>query len=159
VRITFDAPTNSLLVVSSFKDFQALRKVIERLDAPRKQVFIEALILEVSLDKTRETGVAYHGGGGVHVPATTRTRASSSGGFEASKTLNPTSLVSNLGGLTGALVRAHHPRPAGADLRHRRAAALVRRVPAALADQQRRQRAVQPQPAHHQQPGGRDLRR
>ncbi|HXU81975.1 MAG TPA: type II secretion system secretin GspD [Polyangia bacterium] len=102
VRITFDAPTNSLLVVSSFKDFQALRKVIERLDAPRKQVFIEALILEVSLDKTRETGVAYHGGGGVPFP-NDENKSLLIGGFEASKTLNPTSLISNLGGLTGAL--------------------------------------------------------
>jgi general secretion pathway protein D len=101
VRITFDAPTNSLLVVSSLKDFQALRKVIERLDAPRKQVFIEALILEVSLDKTRETGVAYHGGGGLNFPGNDTSLLL--GGFEASKTLNPASLVSNLGGLTGAL--------------------------------------------------------
>jgi general secretion pathway protein D len=101
VRITFDAPTNSLLVVSSFKDFQALRKVIERLDAPRKQVFIEALILEVSLDKTRETGVAYHGGYGLPFPGNEKSLIV--GGFEASKTLNPTSLISNLGGLSSAL--------------------------------------------------------
>jgi general secretion pathway protein D len=76
VRITFDAPTNSLLVVSSYKDFQSLRKVIEKLDAPRKQVFIEALILEVLLDKTREIGVAYHGGAPLNFPGASRASSS-----------------------------------------------------------------------------------
>jgi general secretion pathway protein D len=101
VRITFDAPTNALLVVSSFKDFQALRKVISKLDAPRKQVFIEALILEVLLDKSRDVGVAYHGGKPLDFPGGEQSLLL--GGFEASKTLSPTSLISNLGGLTGAL--------------------------------------------------------
>jgi general secretion pathway protein D len=101
VRITFDAPTNALLVVSSFKDFQALRKVISKLDAPRKQVFIEALILEVLLDKSRDVGVAYHGGKPLDFPGNEQSLFV--GGFEASKTLSPTSLISNLGGLTGAL--------------------------------------------------------
>jgi general secretion pathway protein D len=101
VRITFDAPTNSLLVVSSFKDFQALRKVITKLDAPRKQVFIEALIMEVLLDKSRDVGVAYHGGKPLNFPGGDQSLLI--GGFEASKTLSPTSLISNLGGLTGAL--------------------------------------------------------
>ena len=62
VRITFDGPTNSLLIMSSFKDFQALRRVIEKLDAPRKQIFIEAYILEVTTDKNRTVGVSYHAG-------------------------------------------------------------------------------------------------
>ena len=61
VRINFDRPTNSLIVVSSLKDFQSLRRVIERLDSPRKQVFVEALILEVTLDKQRDLGASFHG--------------------------------------------------------------------------------------------------
>lgn len=101
VRITFDPPTNSLLVVSSFKDFQSLRRVIERLDSPRKQVFIEALILEVSVSKNRQTGVAYHGGAPLDFPGSDKSLLI--GGFDASKTLNPAGLISNLGGLTGAL--------------------------------------------------------
>ena len=101
VRITFDPPTNSLLVVSSLKDFQSLRKVIEKLDAPRKQVFIEALILEVLLDKSRDIGVAYHGGKSVDLPG--GEKGLFVGGFEASKTLSPTALIGDLGGLTGAL--------------------------------------------------------
>jgi general secretion pathway protein D len=61
VRINFDRPTNSLIVVSSLKDYQALRRVIERLDSPRKQVFVEAMILEVTLDKERDLGASWHG--------------------------------------------------------------------------------------------------
>jgi general secretion pathway protein D len=61
VRMNFDRPTNSLIVVSSLKDYQALRRVIELLDSTRKQVFIEAMILEVTLDKERDLGASWHG--------------------------------------------------------------------------------------------------
>jgi general secretion pathway protein D len=61
VRINFDRPTNSLIIVSSLKDYQSLRRVIERLDSPRKQVFVEAMILEVTLDKERDLGTSWHG--------------------------------------------------------------------------------------------------
>ncbi|HLK89907.1 MAG TPA: type II secretion system secretin GspD [Polyangia bacterium] len=61
VRLNFDRPTNSLIVVSSLKDYQSLRRVIELLDSPRKQVFVEAMILEVTLDKQRDLGASWHG--------------------------------------------------------------------------------------------------
>ena len=61
VRLNFDRPTNSLIVVSSLKDYQALRRVIELLDSPRKQIFVEAMILEVTLDKERDLGASWHG--------------------------------------------------------------------------------------------------
>jgi general secretion pathway protein D len=104
VRITFDAPTNSLLVMSSFKDFQALRRVIEKLDAPRKQVFIEALILEVTTDKSRDVGVSYHAGKGQDIAGQ---QSLLLGGFNANKTLgaafDPKTLLNNMGGLSAAL--------------------------------------------------------
>ncbi|HEY4184960.1 MAG TPA: type II secretion system secretin GspD [Polyangia bacterium] len=61
VRMNFDRPTNALIIVSSLKDYQALRRVIELLDSPRKQVFVEAMILEVTLDKERDLGASWHG--------------------------------------------------------------------------------------------------
>ena len=104
VRITFDAPTNSLLIMSSFKDFQALRRVIEKLDAPRKQVFIEALILEVTTDKARQTGVSYHAGKGQDIAGQ---QSLLLGGFNANQTLgaafDPKTLLNNMGGLSAAL--------------------------------------------------------
>jgi general secretion pathway protein D len=61
VRLNFDRPTNSLIIVSSLKDYQSLRRVIELLDSPRKQIFVEAMILEVTLDKERDLGASWHG--------------------------------------------------------------------------------------------------
>jgi general secretion pathway protein D len=100
IRISFDAPTNSLLIMSTFKDYQSLRRVIEQLDAPRKQIFIDATIMEVLLDKSRQVGVSYHGGAGESVAGQPSLFM---GGFDAGKTMNPTTLVSNLGGLSAAL--------------------------------------------------------
>lgn len=100
IRISFDAPTNSLLIMSTFKDYQSLRRVIEQLDAPRKQVFIDATIMEVLLDKTRTVGVSYHGGAGESIGGQ---QSLAMGGFNAANTMNPSSLVNNLGGLTAAL--------------------------------------------------------
>ena len=54
--------------MSSLKDYQALRRVIEQLDSPRKQVFVEAMILEVTLDKTRELGASFHGAKPFNIP-------------------------------------------------------------------------------------------
>lgn len=65
VRVTHDAPTNSLVIVASVKDFLAVRQVVRRLDTPRSQVYIEATIVEVNVDNTRDVGFSYHGGAGV----------------------------------------------------------------------------------------------
>jgi general secretion pathway protein D len=100
IRISFDAPTNSLLIMSTFKDYQSLRRVIEQLDSPRKQIFIDATIMEVLLDKTRTTGVSYHAGTGESVAGQPSLLM---GGFNANQTMNPTALVNNLGGLSAAL--------------------------------------------------------
>ncbi len=62
VLVAADQETNALLVVASARDFLALSKIIRRLDAPRRQVYIEAVILEVRADATSEIGVSYHGG-------------------------------------------------------------------------------------------------
>jgi general secretion pathway protein D len=62
VRVTHDAPTNSLVVVASGHDFLALRDVIRKLDVPRRQVYIEAVILEVQLGNELKLGSSSHGG-------------------------------------------------------------------------------------------------
>jgi general secretion pathway protein D len=61
VKITHDAPTNSLVVISSGRDFLALREVIEKLDEPRRQVFIEAVILELNASNDMNLGTSFHG--------------------------------------------------------------------------------------------------
>jgi len=59
VQISSNESTNSLVVVSSLQDFRNLKKVVEKLDVKRKQVFVEAAILEVSIDNNLEYGNAY----------------------------------------------------------------------------------------------------
>ena len=48
--------------MSSGRDYLAIKDVIRRLDQPRRQIFIEALILEVTLDKELDIGTSSHGG-------------------------------------------------------------------------------------------------
>ncbi|MCK6509221.1 type II secretion system secretin GspD [Myxococcota bacterium] len=62
IRITPDKATNSLVIVANQRDYESLMRVIKQLDVRRKQIFIEAVIMEVSLEKTRELGAAFHGG-------------------------------------------------------------------------------------------------
>ena len=62
VRVTADRATNSLVVTSTGRDYAQLRLVIERLDQRRRQVFIEAVIMDVSVDHTTSLGLSYHAG-------------------------------------------------------------------------------------------------
>ena len=59
VQISSNESTNSLVIVSSLQDYRNLKKVVEKLDVKRKQVFVEAAILEVSIDNGLEYGNAY----------------------------------------------------------------------------------------------------
>jgi len=63
VQISANESTNSLVIVSSLKDFRNLKRVIEKLDIRRKQVFVEAAILEVNVDDSLEYGNAFTAGG------------------------------------------------------------------------------------------------
>lgn len=62
VNVTFDKPTNSLVIIASVRDYRALSDVIDKLDVPRPQVYIEASIIEVSVNNSRDLGVSFHGG-------------------------------------------------------------------------------------------------
>jgi general secretion pathway protein D len=62
VKITADKNTNSLVVIASQADYRNLVKVVERLDIRRRQVFVEAVIMEVNLDNSLDVGVSAHGG-------------------------------------------------------------------------------------------------
>lgn len=61
VRISADPATNALIINASPQDFETLREVIEKLDVRRRQVYVEAIIAEVSLDLTRELGIELQG--------------------------------------------------------------------------------------------------
>ncbi|MCC6159310.1 MAG: type II secretion system secretin GspD [Deltaproteobacteria bacterium] len=59
VRITAEASTNSLVIIASNRDFKILKEVIDKLDIPRRQVFVEALIMEISVDRGLDLGFEF----------------------------------------------------------------------------------------------------
>jgi general secretion pathway protein D len=62
VRVTSDKATNSLIVTSSTRDYAQLRMVIDHLDRERRQVFLEAVIMDLSATNGSTLGMAFHGG-------------------------------------------------------------------------------------------------
>jgi len=56
VQVFADKPTNSLVISAAARDYARLRGVIEALDQRRKQIFVEAVIMEVSVDRLRRIG-------------------------------------------------------------------------------------------------------
>lgn len=59
ITITADKASNSLVIVASPSDYQNLFQVIKQLDRRRRQVYVEAMIVEASMDKLRELGVKW----------------------------------------------------------------------------------------------------
>ncbi|MDO8413982.1 MAG: type II secretion system secretin GspD [Gallionellaceae bacterium] len=57
--IQADAASNALIITASNTVYNNLRAVIEMLDVRRAQVFVEALIVEVTADKAAEFGVQW----------------------------------------------------------------------------------------------------
>ena len=51
IRVSADKSTNSLVVTASPADFVTVQRVVNQLDIDRDQVFVEALIMEMNLNK------------------------------------------------------------------------------------------------------------
>ncbi len=92
VNITFDKTTNSLVIVSTPADYQNLIQVIKQLDQRPRQVFVEAMILEASIDRLKDVGTKWRAVG-KH-----RGEPIAIGGFGA---IDTTALQSILTGLSG----------------------------------------------------------
>ncbi len=61
ISISSDESTNSLIIVATPQDYSILLNVIEKLDIPRRQVFVEAVLLEVTYNESRAAGTTIHG--------------------------------------------------------------------------------------------------
>lgn len=59
ITITPDKATNSLVIMASPMDYQNLLQVIQGLDRRRRQVFVQAVIAEISLSKLKELGLQW----------------------------------------------------------------------------------------------------
>lgn len=64
VSIASDAATNSLIINASRSDYLKVKEVIDELDVKRRQVIVEATILEVSLNKDEGRGFELQGSTG-----------------------------------------------------------------------------------------------
>ncbi|MDP1827339.1 MAG: type II secretion system secretin GspD [Archangium sp.] len=62
VKVSADKATNSLVIIASQNDFRSLVRVVEKLDIRRRQVFVEAVIMEVNLDRNSDLGINLHAG-------------------------------------------------------------------------------------------------
>lgn len=92
ITISPDKATNSLIIVSSPADYQNILQVIKQLDRKRKQVYVEAMIVEASIDKLQELGAKWR------VIARSEGEPVALGGFG---TINAEAVQNILYGLTG----------------------------------------------------------
>lgn len=83
IAVTTHEPTNALVITSSLRDYAALTTVIERLDMPRRQVFIEAVVMELSVNRSSTLGFSFHGG----IPDAAGDGSLSIFGFDAASSL------------------------------------------------------------------------
>lgn len=65
VKVSAEETNNALIVTASAHDFAAVREVIRRLDQPRRQVYIEAVVMDLSVTRTNVMSSAMHGFGDV----------------------------------------------------------------------------------------------
>ena len=59
LSVTPDKTTNSLIIVSTPSVYENITKVIKTLDKRRKQVYVEAMIVEASINKLKEIGAKW----------------------------------------------------------------------------------------------------
>jgi general secretion pathway protein D len=92
--IQADAATNSLIITASDAVYRNLRAVIDELDSRRAQVYIEALIVELSANKNADLGIQWQIGTGSVLAGTN---------LSATGTNSIINLTSTTGGLATSL--------------------------------------------------------
>jgi general secretion pathway protein D len=75
ITISADKATNSVIVYAEPDDYNYIKEMLQKLDIPRKQVFIEALIMEVSPDEAFNFGTEWSGFKDVGHPISSNSRA------------------------------------------------------------------------------------
>ncbi len=61
VKVSAEETNNALIVTASAHDYAAVREVIRALDQPRRQVYIEAVVMDLSVQRMNELDAAFHG--------------------------------------------------------------------------------------------------
>ena len=65
VMVQADTANNALIIMAPEPIYNNLRAIVEKLDVRRAQVYVEALIVEISADKAAELGVQWQALGGL----------------------------------------------------------------------------------------------
>jgi general secretion pathway protein D len=68
VKIVADKATNSLVITAKPEEYNVLQPIIQQLDIPRKQVYVEALIMEVTASLQISVGVDWSAAGKTDLP-------------------------------------------------------------------------------------------
>jgi general secretion pathway protein D len=109
VKISADKGTNSLVIIASQSDYRSLVRVIRELDKPRRQVFVEAVIMEVNLDRNNQFGLNLHSGYSLSTPlgdgaGIVGTKYTSSGAPPSFSLVNLANFGGFLAGLQGPVI-------------------------------------------------------
>ncbi len=99
VKISADKATNSLIIMADKDDYLVLEEVIKKLDTPRSMVYIEALIMEVDMEKSLDIGVDWAAFGKTTIDGKETVFG---GGFRQGVSVDPGELLQ--GGLTFGLL-------------------------------------------------------
>ncbi len=99
VQISADKATNSLIIMADKDDYLVLEEVIKKLDIPRSMVYIEALIMEVDMEKSLDIGVDWSVFGKTTIDGK---ETAIGGGFRRGIEIGPGELLQ--GGLTMGLL-------------------------------------------------------
>jgi general secretion pathway protein D len=94
ISITPDKATNSIVVVASPSDYASLANVISQLDRRRRQVYVEAMIVDAYIGKLRDIGSRWR------VTGTSNGDPVVIGGVGSIDTSSMQSIISGLTGLT-----------------------------------------------------------
>lgn len=93
ISITSDPSTNSLIIAASKVDYEKIKGLLGQLDVKRRQVLVEATLLEVSIDNSIRTSTGFlSSGGGADGGALVRSDFAGAGGSLQSLFTNPSAL-------------------------------------------------------------------
>jgi general secretion pathway protein D len=104
VTITADKATNSLIIIGSPIDYETIKDVIQKLDIRRRQVYVEAAIIEMSLAKQRELGFEFQAMNPINQNSVTAFGGTNFGNIGNVVANGPAGLA-NLNGLTVGAVK------------------------------------------------------
>jgi general secretion pathway protein D len=60
VKITPDKPTNSLIITASKQDYEVIKNILSKIDVPRDQVYVEAVIVDLQAGKTNTWSIDFY---------------------------------------------------------------------------------------------------